>query len=470
MTKTKHIAFLLSFAMGITLFFACKKTPDMPPVTPFNIGNTITISQLRTLFCTNGVQNNNRIKFTKDISLYATVIMDATSGNIYKQVYLRDHTGSISMKQLSAGALFQGDSLRINLNGAALDLASSGSYLQIDSVDVSTSSTNKVIKLAVGKQPAPIPVTILELNKSLTTNSCAMNQSIYDGQLVQLNDVQFSIADTGLYFIPHNMAGPVSTNYSLTDCGAQNNITVYTSSYAYQTFTGKVPGKSGSLIAIASIYNSSTGVPSMQLTLRANSEVNLSQPLCGVDTLTENFVNCYNNANFSTVLPTWYNITQLGYTVWVGTQIPNGSTFVNFPSATTFKSGNPRNVMWLISPAIQAGATKNLNFQWATDFWVANQLDVLVSTDFNGINLGTVNAPVAKPAHWTKITPSFTNMFNTTSAPGTYVFAPASPTPVSLSQFLPSGYTGTFYIGFRYTGNQTDSTSTFAIDNVVIKD
>ena len=466
MNKTKHIAVLLFFAMGISLFFACKKTPDMPPVTPFNIGNTVTISQLRAIFSGNNCSN---YKFTKDVSLYATVTMDASSGNIYKQVYLRDQTGTISMKQLNAGGLFQGDSLRINLNGAVLDKASSGSYLQIDSMDVSNSSTNKVIKLAVGKNPVPLPVTILQLNNSISYSGC-IPQSVYDGQLVQLNDVQFSVADTGLYFIPHNTSGPVSTNYYLTDCGALNNIQVYTSSFAYQTFTGKVPGKSGSLVAIASIYTSGSGVASMQLTLRSNNEVKLTQPLCGVDTLTQNFNTCSPSvSNVASVLPGWYNINQLGYAVWSGTQANNS---LNFPSATSHNSGNPRNIIWLVTPPIQASATKNISFKWAAQYWSANQLSVKISTDFNGTNLGSPYAPVASPAHWTDITTYFPTIATTPVAySSTFTsFIGASATPVQLSQFLPANYTGTFYIGFCYTGNQTDSTSAYAIDNVVIKD
>ena len=92
-----------------------------------------------------------------------------------------------------------------------------------------------------------------------------------------------------------------------------------------------------------------------------------------------------------------------------------------------------------------------------------------ISKDFNGTNLGTVNAPSANPAHWTDITPAFTGLTGITAAPAPYVFANASPAPVSLINYFP-GYTGTYYIAFCYSGNQTDSTSTYAINHVVIKD
>jgi Family of unknown function (DUF5689) len=195
MNRSKHILILAIAPLVIALFFACKKKADMPPVTPYDIGNTITIQQLRDLFVSNGCNN---YKFTKDVSLYASVTMDGSSGNIYKQVYLRDNTGAISMKQLSAGGLFVGDSLRINLNGAYIDRASSGSFLQIDSVDVN-SPQSKVVKLAVQKSVAPVVVSVTQLLNSVVSGSCSMAQSVYDGQLIQLNDVMFTPNDSGYY-------------------------------------------------------------------------------------------------------------------------------------------------------------------------------------------------------------------------------------------------------------------------------
>ncbi|MGZ3863524.1 MAG: DUF5689 domain-containing protein [Bacteroidia bacterium] len=463
MNKTRHISLLLLASLAITVFFSCKKKPDMPPVTPYDAGNVMTIKQLRELFLSNGCNN---YKFTKDISLYATVIMDASSGNIYKQVYLRDNTGCISMKQISAGGLFVGDSLRINLNGAYLDKASSGSYLQIDSVDVN-SPTNKVVKLAVQKSVSPVTVTIPQLLNSVTSNTCSMAESIYDGQLVQLNDVMFATIDTGLYYNNNSITHmPISTSYTITDCGGLHSMLLYTSSFATDFFNTKVPGGSGSMIAVASFYS---GV--LQLTLRSTSEANLHQPRCGVDTLTENFVNCINGANFSTALPGWFNQSHDGYLYWVGT----GGSPPGYPSASNF-GGQVRNEMWLITPAIQNSATKNLTFKTAFSYPTAThptQLSVLISTDYNGTNLGGLVSS-SNPAHWYDITSAFPLIQNGSSGVAGY-FTNACAAPVTLSSIpaissVLNGYTGTFYIGFRYRGHSgTDSTQTSSINNVKIQ-
>ncbi|HXB39723.1 MAG TPA: DUF5689 domain-containing protein [Bacteroidia bacterium] len=461
-----NFPFILIVSATVFLF-SCKKTFDKPPVSTYSyLGGSITISQLKALY---GGQN---IKFVNDLSLFATVTM---SDN-YKTVYLRDNTGTISFRQLTAHGIYQGDSLRVNLNSTWLDLSATGGSIQIDSVDVG----NNVVKLAVGKNPAPVTTSIYQLLHSVTNvtytpsvgGPVTIQKSVFDGQLVLLNGVQFLVAtpnDTGGQFLPSNSGTYV--NHTLTDCGSLNNIVVSTYSNTPDLVQQKVPGGSGSLIAVASFYNGA-----LQLTLRSHNEMHLTQARCGADTLIQTFASFGGSASFNTALPGWYNINQIGYAQWQGTTANN----LNFPSATTYLSGVPRNVIWLITPAIKSSPTKNILFRTATGAFPASgkplQVSVFLSTDFNGIagsgngtgtNLGTAQVPSSNPAHWTDITSQFPAIQIGTS--GTYIFTNSSSSPVQLSSFLPANYTGTFYIGFRYTGNQTDSTTTYGIDNVIIK-
>jgi len=452
MNKTKYISLLLFASLAITGFFSCKKTPDMPPVTPLSYGGTLTIAQLRALYV------GNNIKFTHDVSLFATVTMTDN----YKTLYIRDNTGAISLKQLTAHGIYEGDSLRINLNGSWLDLSGTLGSLQIDSVDVSSSPTNKVVKLAVGKEHNPINLNIAQLNRSQSSitfpNTTVIPLSMYDGQLVQVNDVQFSYVDSALYFplVPTS----VYANHTVYDCGAVNNISLSLYTGTADFVNQKVPHtKSGSIIGAISFYSGA-----LQLTPRSFLDVKLNQPRCGVDTLTQSFGNCIGSANFTTALPGWYDVAQLGNLLWVG----NGSSPNGYPSASNYLGQN-RNIMWLITPPIQNNnPTKNVNFQMEVTPYASTtlprQLSVMISTDFNGYNLiGT------HPATWTEITSAFSAL-SPWLPPGNTNFNPANSTPVMLSQFLPQGYTGTYYIGFRYIGNNTttDSTQSFAINNFAL--
>ncbi len=472
MNKTKHISLLLFVSVAITLFFSCRKKPDMPPVTPYAIGNTMTIQQLRDFFISNGCVS---YKFTKDVSLYATVTM---SDN-YKTLFLRDNTGAICLKQLTAHSIFQGDSLRINLHGSWLDLAGPICSIQIDSVDVSSSPTNKVVKLDVGKNPSPIIVTIAQLNSSATNvtypGNIVVPHSVYDGQLVQLNDVQYKVVnDTGTLFIPLNPPSNVYYyNHTLVDCGALNSIVVslykQTSDFVYQ----KVPGKGGSIIAAVSFYNGA-----VQLTPRSFHEMNFTQPRCGVDTLTQSFsgwINGVTSANYQTVTPGWVDVPEVKYLYWLGPF--NVASPPGFASASNYGApANTRNVMWLISPPIQNSPTKNISFQTSFSSPTGThpkQLSVFISTDFNGTNLGGTFpvVPAGQPkATWTDITSAFPLIQDGSSGVPNWP-TNASALAVMFSQFpLLASYSGTFYIGFRYTAQMgTDSTQTINVQNVAIK-
>ena len=429
----------------------------MPPVQASPPGGVYTIAQLRALY-----QGTN-IHFSTDVSVYATVTMTDN----YKTLFIRDNTGSISLKQLTAHGIYEGDSLRINLNGSWLDLSGPLSSLQIDSMDVSSSPTNKVIKLAYGKEHSPVTVTIAQLNQSASTVNYSTPAGIntiptsrYDGELVQINDVQFAYLDT--VFIP-TINTPLFVNHPLYDCGAYNSIVMSLYSGTADFLNQRVPNtKSGSIIAAVTFYNGA-----LQLTPRSFKDVAFTQPRCGIDTLTQSFNNPSfgSGVNFtSTLFPGWLDIKQVnaGTSIdWQGTTIPTGA---NCPSASTHFSTNSRNVVWLISPPIENSSTKNLTFQAGTCYNSGkNQLSVLISTNFNGSNFPGPRGA----ATWVDIT----SAFNIITLNGSSALAFNSTGTVNLNSVASNlaGYHGTFYIGFRYTGNLVDSTATYAIKDVSIQ-
>ena len=461
MNKIKYISLFFATFFISALFLSCKKTHDMPPVQVSPPGGIYTITQLRALY--QGVN----IKFTTDAFVYATVTMTDN----YKTLFIRDKTGSISLKQLTPHGIYEGDSLQINLNGSWLDLSGPLSSLQIDSMDVSSSPTNKIVKLDYGKEHAPVVVSIATLNQSAgsinystPTGINTLPTSIYDGELVQINDVQFAFTDS-LNFIPLNTS-QLFLNHLLYDCGGYNNINISLYSNTLDFLYKTVPHtKSGSIVAAVTFYNGA-----LQLTPRSFKDLTFNQPRCGADTLTQSF----NNVSFgtgvsfsSTMFPGWLDIKQVGAGTsidWAGTTSSTIPSY-NFPSASTHFSTNPRNVVWLISPPIQNSATKNLTFQAATAYNTTgvNQLSVLVSTNFNGVNFPSPSGS----ATWVDITSSFS--ITTVGSISTFNFSNAGTVMLNSVASNLAGYNGTFYIGFRYTGNLTDSTASYGIKDVSIK-
>ena len=73
---------ILYILFGLIAISACKKKYDVPPITPLSAGETIALDSLINMFA------GNPIKFDTDLSLYATVTMDESDGNLYKNVYI----------------------------------------------------------------------------------------------------------------------------------------------------------------------------------------------------------------------------------------------------------------------------------------------------------------------------------------------------------------------------------------------
>jgi len=108
---------LSSLLLLLTLVFnACKKEFDLPPLRQANDGTRINIAGIQSRYNSNSVY-----RFRGDTNLYCVVTADEVSGNLYKDIYVKDHSGGLHIKLVAPGGLFIGDSIRINLNGIILN-------------------------------------------------------------------------------------------------------------------------------------------------------------------------------------------------------------------------------------------------------------------------------------------------------------------------------------------------------------
>ncbi|HOY39389.1 MAG TPA: DUF5689 domain-containing protein [Bacteroidales bacterium] len=387
---------------------------DEPPLNVIPEGHVLTIEQIRNMYADSILSGTYlaTYKFTGDYSVYAVVTMDDKSGNIYKTAYIQDSTGAINLHLLASGGLYEGDSVRVYLKGTVL-----GAYnnmLQIDSVD----ADKNVIKQATDRDLIPKVVTIPQILSGA-----------YQGQLVQINDVQFIEGDTNqLYSDP---VGLTTINRTIEDCNG-NTIIVRTSGYA--SFAGApVPNGKGNIIAIAGQYRED-----WQLYIRRTEEVDLSHLRCGE-------YNALHEEDFSTVennvviaISGWKNIATTGTVQWVG--LNNGI------DAMAKFVGTGNNTGWLISPAINLDATTGeyLNFISRAFNVAGASLKVYVSTNYTG---GT--NPEAST--WTELSATIAN----------------STTVLQSGDVDLSSYNGNIYIAFKYTATG-GATGEFYIDNFVV--
>lgn len=432
--RTKHIIFICCATLFTLAFFSCKKTLDAPPVKTIPTGGFKTIDTLRAWYNNNGKQ---MVKVRVDASINLVITADETSGNIYKEVYAIDQTGKgIDVKLMVSGGLYLGDSVRLNLNGSTIEIANG--QLQIDSVTVD----NQVTKIATGKFVAPKTVTLSQLDTT------------YESQLIKINNAEFRTMYQGKTYA--DVVNQKSTSYEIHECGLPYTAVPYTSNYA--NFASQViPAANGSIVAIAKRYNSG-----MELIFRNYAEIQLTAAPCGeaVDTLSENFNKGTSGKDLNSSngwYRTWYNIAQYGNNLWQDypKTNPGPNLYAHFSS---YPSTAAVDTVWLITPPIKWSSTKTLSFQTGTAYWKADQLQVLVSSDFNGSNMGT--------AHWTDISSSFAIA---SSGSGTFNGSNYVSSGTVLLPPLVSG-TGNFYIGFRYWGCKScTTTSDYYLDNVIIK-
>jgi hypothetical protein len=418
---------LLAVPFALATIIGCKKEFDTPPVHSLQAGNVVTIAQLKAMYQGSPVHFSDTAGAVTTV--YGVITADEQNGNLYKSVYMQDQTGAITLHLLNSGGLYQGDSIRIYLPGTVL--SPYNGLMQIDSVDVD----NNVVKQATGVYVAPTVTTI-----SALLSGAGLGGSL-QGKLIKIAGVQYSDSTGNLTY-----ADPVtqeSENRDLEDCGG-NVIIVRNSGYA--NFAGQhLPTGKGDFTAIASWYGSAP-----QLLIRNINEVQLNGPRCGaaancspVAGLSEDFSTVVNNQPVS--LDCWTNTFTAGSVAWRGKV--SGSDF----SAEARISLGQASTMWLVTPEINFTG-QGLSFSSARQNWVHDGLTVWVSTDFSGdVNTAT----------WTPITGA--TIAGQADADNAWV----SSGTVGLSPFLPSGYSGTFVVAFKYEGDAVNST-TYRIDNVQV--
>ncbi|MFN3342122.1 MAG: DUF5689 domain-containing protein [Flavobacteriales bacterium] len=401
----KQIVILL---LAVIAFTSCKKEFDAPPSREIPTGSILTIADLRAMYA------GSPIHFQSDQTVFAVVTADEVSGNLYKNVYIQDNTGAINIRLRSSGGLYVGDSIRLNLTGTVL--SSYNGMMQIDSVD----ADNNIVKQATGRFIQPEVVTLNMINAS------------YQAKLVRINNVQFVSSDTALTFA--NAVAQTSQNRTIADCNG-NTLLVRTSGYA--NFAGSnIPNGNGSIVVIVGQFNSD-----MQLYIRNLSDLTMDGGTRCVEPYLEKDFD-----DLSISSGGWTQQLVSGGISW------SASSFGPdiFGRISNYNgSNNVACESWLISPAVNLSSATNpvLTFRTACNYSGSN-IQVYVLTNYDGIsNPSTATQTLLSPA----------------LSGGSWAWVNSG--ALNLSSFLTSGV----YIGFKYTGTNSDG-KTWEVDDILIEE
>jgi hypothetical protein len=447
-----NIKSLFRFSIIAILFasisVSCKKNYQAPPeATEPNITANTTIKALKARHTVQGAYD----VINDDAVISGVVIANDKSGNLYKEMYIRDATGAISV-QLS-GTLYTNYPVgrRVFIKCKGLCVSDYNNMMQLGvKVIINGSPTleavptpliaNYVLGGSLDNFEEAKPKVVTQADLNLTGS---FMQFPLLGDLIQLNDYEFQLGDTKKTYgdtSAYKKAGEVY----IKNCGGSTSLLVRSSGYA--DFAGKSPqAGNGSITAIYTVYNTTK-----QLIIRDTTDVKFTGARCFL--FEEDFQAYPTTGNAPLVITGWKNIQESGdvpYTIAAfGSSIfPKVSAFTSTAMPTT-------NIKtWLISPAIfiPTGISPKYSYTCAHRYTVGT-LKAMVSIDYNGSNTPST-------ATWTEL-----NSIQANSASFT-PFIPYGPYDLST-------YAGkNIYLAFRYdapAGTNKNNVATFEPDDMKI--
>lgn len=401
----KKISF---FLLGLVVLVSCKKDPDSPPIGTLNAGQIITIDSLR-----NWETNAGPTSITEDLSVYGIITMDESDGNIYKQLYVQDHTAGINVRLTASSDFKAGDSVRIALKGAYL--SDYAGVIQLDSID----PEKAIIKQSSDNIFAPAVKTIPEISLE------------DEGKLIKIENVQFQYTELSNTYA--DAVNQSSENRLIEDC--DGNVMIVRSS-GYANFAGTaLPTGNGSLICIVNQFNGE-----LQLIIRSISEVQMSGARCPGQLVFKDF-------DDNSITSGGWIVQQVTGTLTWTTSTAGGAPEPYGMMSNWNGTSNELTESWLISPALDLSnsTAADLSFENACNY-SGDALQVLVSTNYPGT--GNPNG-----ATWTSLTATWST--------GSWAWVNSG--IIDLSAYLQSGVR----IAFKYTGSASDG-KTWELDDITI--
>lgn len=338
MKKLVNYSFMLLAMLGV-MFTSCKKDYDKPPIQDLPIGTVYTIGDILSM--------ESGTVFTEDASVYGIITADEVSGNLYKTAFMQDRaTGeAIELYMDAASGVRIGDSIRVYLKDVTYALYNNLPQLSGFEAD------GHIVILANNKPIQPAVTTIADI---IAGNHLA--------GLVKLENVMFTEQNTFADVTGYGNRTLVDpTDYSKT-------VIVRTSNYANFAYD-LLPQGTGSLIAIAAVYNST-----WQLYIRSAKELSFNGYTPGGDTQGLPYYQ-----DFASSFGSYTTYDVLGEQSW---EIDyNTAKMAGYANSTNYANED-----WLISNKVtlEGISSVNMTMTYIARYFndLNNDITVQVSTDY----------------------------------------------------------------------------------------
>lgn len=417
----------IMFVFALLMSGCIKDNFDAPDTACLDQGQDITnIIDIATL---KSGYNNQEI----DIDAYvkATVTLSDKGGNLFKEFFVQDATGSLSISVDINNAYTKypaGRTIYVSLKG--LYLANGDLGYGLDGSFVTRIPAlfidDFIIRGSCGDPIEPLEVTLSQIG------------GVEVGTLVKILDVEFVDGLDGVTYA--NAVTLQSENREIEDCSG-NGIIVRNSGFS--DFAAELlPAGNGSIIGVYAPFGNTP-----QLLIGGPEFVDMTGVRCDGSSPNQNIVLSKNFEDGSITSGGWTIQTVIGNFNWeTGTQ-GGGQQGTTYAKASNFAGGNTASETWMISPSIDVSAETNPIFKFINAYnFAGDPLEVLISTDYDGTS-------DPNTATWNNLNPVLSQ--------GGWDWVNSGNIDLSLYQ------TGSFYIGFKYTGSNSDG-STWEVDAIQI--
>lgn len=435
---TRTILFSL-MAVVLTITACVKGEFDAPPVNipSVDFPSNTTIAELKAMYL--GTLDS----ISDDIVIQGKVVANDESGNLYKKIVIQDATAGIEIL-LNKTSLYNEYKLgqRVFVKCKGMYLGDYGGLVQLGSTYLGKVGQLPEIMIPQhlfkdslpGSVPEPVAIDL------------AADNAAYLSMFVSIDNAIFSEGGKNTY-----SDADATTNRTLKT--GSGTITVRTSNYASFALD-TLPKGYGKVLGILGSYNGTA-----QLAIRDTSDL---QNFSGVVPETPEFVfpatgitpvasidEKFDAAVASTdiAINGWTNQAAAGARNW------QGKTFQTekYAQASSYNTTDDMNKPWLITPPVIYTSDLKLSFKSEKAYYITDQLSVWILYNYTGD---------ASAATWTQVNAT---LAGASDADYTWVLSG----DINLSDYVPANYSGNIYIGFKYEGDATN-TSTYCIDDVKV--
>lgn len=416
--------------------------------------------ELKSIKDLKGLYNSgsNPVKIVSDILIKGYVISSDAKGNYFREFYLQDAPENptagikIAINLTNSYNKFNfGRAVYIRLKNLYIGEVNSGDGVITIGGKVSITDVKEIESVALNQMNAHFfRSTETEIIIPKEVSLAGLNATDI-GTFITVNNVIFPSNLEGKAYVDPTEDFDTQRKIQTCQTVGYADLLIETSSFA--SFANKaLPIGGGFLNAVVSKdYNGDFLV----LVLNASEDVTMTNNRCTTRSESD-FPIILLEENFETssgeiTITDWINYREEGTKSWRSYL----DTYAQSKAARMGSkgSGDATTVTWLLTKGVDLDATTEefLSFETSNSFANGSNLEVLISTDWNGIatNIATANWTVL-PAKIVSDGEGFKNWVHSTF--------------VNLSN-----YTGTAFIAFRYTGNgNVYFDGTYELDNITI--